>query len=99
MSEDRLDIFDTSSSIPDSPTIKPRGRPKGAKTKDAPVVEVVPTRCPACGSTQRGSYFGTPRHLKIKGINDGVEYVSITYRRCKCTKCGQLRMEKTYNTK
>jgi len=34
-------------------TTRPRGRPKGAKTKTYPVVREQPPRCPTCGSSRR----------------------------------------------
>lgn len=76
---------------------KKRGRPKGAKTLDVEVVEVEPTFCPKCGSAQRSPYIGTPRHVPASGNHDGAEYTSVTFRRCKCLKCGQVRSEKFYN--
>ena len=74
-----------------------RGRPKGAKTLDVEVVEVEQTFCPKCGSAQRSSYFGTPRHIQTSGEHDGAQYSSVTFRRCRCLKCGQVRSEKTFN--
>jgi uncharacterized protein (UPF0212 family) len=73
-----------------------KGRPKGSKSESV-VVEVLPVACPKCGSTARGVYTGTNRHLFTSGVHDGVEYTSITLRRCRCAKCGQTRIEKTYN--
>lgn len=73
------------------------GRPKGAKTMDAEVVEVEQTKCPSCGSTQRSPFFGTPNHIDASGEHDGLLYSSVTFRRCKCLKCGQVRIEKTFN--
>ena len=73
-----------------------KGRPKGAKTESV-VVDVMPATCPKCGSTARGVYVGTNRHLFTSGVHDGVEYSSITLRRCRCAKCGQTRIERTYN--
>jgi hypothetical protein len=76
---------------------KRRGRPKGAKTLDVEVVEVEQTTCPKCGSTQRSPFIGTPRHVETSGDHDGLTYSSVTFRRCKCLKCGQVRSEKTFN--
>lgn len=77
---------------------KKRGRPKGAKTQDVETVEVQQTCCPKCGSTQRSSYIGTPRHVQSSGEHNGLPYNSVTFRRCRCLSCGQLRSEKTFNT-
>jgi hypothetical protein len=74
---------------------KPLGRPKGSKTRSIPV-DVIAARCPACGSSSKGHLIGSPRHEFISGELNGVVYTSITYRRYKC-KCGQLRVERTYN--
>ena len=71
------------------------GRPKGSRTRAVPV-DVIATRCPACGSSAKGHQIGTPRHEFIGGEIDGAVYTSITYRRYKC-RCGQLRIERTYN--
>lgn len=77
---------------------KKRGRPKGAKTQDVETVEVQQTTCPKCGSSRRSSYIGTPRHVDCSGERDGLIYTSVTFRRCRCLSCGQLRTEKTFNT-
>lgn len=71
------------------------GRPKGSKTRSIPV-DVIAARCPACGSSSKGHLIGSPRHEFIGGEFNGLVYTSITYRRYKC-KCGQLRVERTYN--
>lgn len=76
---------------------KKAGRPKGSKNESLEV-DVLPVSCPKCGSTARGVYTGTNRHLFVSGVHNGVYYTSITWRRCKCAKCGQARIEKTYHT-
>ena len=76
---------------------KKRGRPKGAKTMDIEVVEVELTTCPKCGSSHKSPFFGTPRHVPASGDHDGQQYTSVTFRRCRCLKCGQVRFEKTFN--
>jgi len=76
---------------------KKAGRPKGSKNESIEV-DVQPCSCPKCGSTARGVYTGTNRHMFVSGVYNGVYYTSITWRRCKCAKCGQARIEKTYHT-
>lgn len=76
---------------------KKKGRPKGAKTESV-LVDVLPGICPKCGSTSRTVYLGNNRHLFVAGEFNGVPYTSITMRRCKCAKCGQTRIERTYNS-
>lgn len=76
---------------------KKAGRPKGSKS-ESQEVEVLPGECPRCGSTARSVYTGTNKHMFVSGVFQGRYYTSITWRRCKCAKCGQARVEKTYHT-
>lgn len=76
---------------------KKAGRPKGSKNESLEI-DVLPGECPKCGSTARGVYTGTNRHLFVSGVMQGRYYTSITFRRCKCAKCGQTRIERTYHT-
>lgn len=76
-------------------TEKRRGRPKGSKTQNVPRVYVVAPRCPSCNSSERGSYFGTPQTLEVSGEIDGQAYNRVVWRRARC-KCGQTRIEKTF---
>jgi len=71
------------------------GRPKGAASNEAPIVETTPSRCPTCGSTRRAAYFPNPVRREITGIDPhtGQVYTAIVWRRTKCEDCGQHRTE------
>jgi len=73
------------------------GRPPGAKNLDVEEIEGELTRCPKCGSTERGPYFNR-RDLPIRGnhLVTGLPYTSIVVRRCQCLGCGQHRDDKHY---
>ena len=71
---------------------KRRGRPPGAKTiKD--IVEVEPSRCKKCGSSNRTDY----QNVYFRDF-PGLEFSRIYYRSCKCLDCGQARrdLERVY---
>ena len=74
------------------------GRPAGVKSeKDPPVVELVtPSRCPRCGSGKRSDYWS--RHVQeFAGVlPDGRPYTRIVRQRCRCSNCGQIRVDKRY---
>ena len=73
---------------------KGRGRPPGAKTiKD--IVEVEPSRCSNCGSSKRTGYEN-PYYRDYSG--QGLEFIGIYYRACKCIDCGRARrdLERVY---
>ncbi len=72
------------------------GRPKGKNDKPA-VQTVEPSRCPSCNSTERGHYFGRTVQ-EHKGIDDGKPYDRIVRRRTKCAQCGQIRIDRTYES-
>ena len=73
------------------------GRPKGSKTK-AKKVDVEPTKCPSCGSTHRSRYVNV-KTVHASGVTaSGFAYRSITFRRCRCTTCGQVRQERHHNS-
>ena len=69
---------------------KGRGRPPGAKNIKE-YAEVVPSRCPKCGSSQRSAYHNA-RYEDHSG--QGLPFVGIHYRPCKCVDCGQARIDK-----
>lgn len=74
---------------------KKRGRPKGSKNR-AKKIAVVAARCKRCGKSTRGKYFGTPRTIIARGEFDGKPYNRVTFRRCRCGNCGQVRIEQTF---
>lgn len=73
---------------------RPRGRPKGSKTESIRVGYVA-IRCPRCGSSERGAYFGTTVRTRVEGTFNGEAYNEIVTRRTRC-KCGQVRIEKSF---
>lgn len=72
-----------------------RGRPKGSKTKDHPMVVITPKNCVKCGCTHMLT-LRTIRTRKMTGEIDGRKYDSITWRRERCTNCGQIHNTKTH---
>ena len=68
-------------------TTKKPGRPKGSKNQDNPVVDKVLPKCEKCGSTDRGPYFRTSTQFTVSH--------KITRQWCKCSQCGQVRIERT----
>jgi hypothetical protein len=73
---------------------RPPGRPKGSKTESIRVGYVA-IRCPRCGSSERGAYFGSVVRNQIEGTFNGEAYNEIVTRRARC-KCGQVRIEKSF---
>ena len=71
-----------------------RGRPKGSTNVAAQAI-AEPSRCPICGSSRRTKYEN-PTRLDYSG--QGLEFVAIVYRTCRCLDCGQARrdQEKVY---
>ena len=70
-----------------------RGRPRG-KPDPPPVLTMTPSRCPKCGSAERGPYFGRTEQA-TKGVHEGVAYTHIVRRRVRCAACDQIRIERT----
>ena len=70
------------------------GRPPGAKTIKE-TAEVSPSRCTSCGSSRRSPYENTT-YRDYAG--QGLPFVGIYYRTCRCVDCGQARrdQEKVY---
>jgi DNA-directed RNA polymerase subunit RPC12/RpoP len=78
---------------PKKTAAKKPGRPKGSKNADAPTAEGQLTRCPRCGSTQRGRYLPR-RELEHAGEEGGEPYTHTVWRRCRCENCGQHRVDR-----
>ncbi|MEM1213846.1 MAG: hypothetical protein AAGI68_16275 [Planctomycetota bacterium] len=79
---------------------KKPGRPPGSKTADPPRVTAVLSRCPRCGSTNREPY--TSKHeMHHCGVDPatGQPYTHKVWKRCKCSDCGQLRTDITYENR
>jgi len=74
---------------------KKTGRPAGSKNCNLEV-DAPATRCPVCRSTDRGPYFGKTEQF-FRGLDaSGQPYTHIVRRRCRCEKCGQIRIDRTY---
>lgn len=80
---------------PEATATKAKGRPPGAKQLKAPETAGELTRCPACGSTNRDPYL-TKDVQVYAGIDlvTGKPYTAIVRRRCRCTDCGQHRIDR-----
>lgn len=77
---------------------KPLGRPQGAPNIKSEV-DVVPSSCKKCGSTERSAYFGTPQVQEFNGVHDGKPYTHIVRKRCTCSNCGQNRFDRSYENR
>lgn len=85
-------------SIASNPPKPPLGRPAGApniKTE----VDVEPSRCKKCGSTERTAYFGVPEVQEFDGLHEGEPYTHIVRRRCRCKRCEQVRIDRHYENR
>lgn len=71
-----------------------RGRPEGSPNVAA-VVDVQLSRCPDCGSTARGEYMGRTVQ-EFAGNYNGQPYTAIVRRRCQCSDCGQMRIDRSF---
>lgn len=82
-----------------APAKKPapkKGRPAGRKTARRDRVDVLPSRCRKCGSTERFPYTN-PRTIEHAGTApDGQPYDRIILRNTRCTGCGQARIDRFY---
>lgn len=83
---------------------KKTGRPIGAKTADRDLVDVPPSFCSRCGSTERSVYNDVIRREGdgiIEGTGgplDGTPYTAVELRPTKCLNpdCGQHRYDRTW---
>lgn len=73
---------------------KPTGRPPGSPNVRETAV-AVPSRCNACGSTERGPYLD--RHeQEYSGVDSkGQPFTHIVRRRVRYAGCGQMRIDVT----
>jgi len=68
-------------------------------TAKAPVVQVELSRCKACGSTERGGYYNVIEQQYAGVDMAGKAYTHIVRRYCPCAKCGQVRIDRTYENR
>ena len=58
-------------------------------------MEVDPSRCRRCGSTEKKKLAGADRELEYPGkLPDGRPYTHVVWKRYQCASCGQVRVEK-----
>lgn len=82
----------------EAPERKQRGRPQGSANIES-VVTVAASRCAACGSTERAPYSNT-RELDHGGTTtDGQDFTHVVWRSTRCLKCGQARVDKTFENR
>lgn len=84
----------------DAPEKPRRGRPPGAKDKSPRQYSsrsyvIVPDGCRKCNSTEFDT-LSTPKQMSTNVTIKGVEYNHITWRRCKCKRCGVVCMRIFY---
>ena len=73
------------------------GRPKGSKNIDyKPGSEVVLTRCPRCGSTEKEETRKPQRIPTNRIAPDGGPCNMVINRYERCSNCGQCRIDKEY---
>lgn len=81
-------------------THKPKGRPKGAKNIQRPVVVEIPAACPiergGCGST-RSEVLRIAAEDFFRGeLPSGHRYTRILSRRVRCRDCGRHYIVRSY---
>ncbi len=83
----------------ESTEVRKRGRPKGSKTQEKPVVKAATPRCPACKSTERTRFTNTVTH-EYAGIDtQGHPCTHVVWRTCVCEGCGQAWRLKTWENR
>lgn len=76
---------------------KPRvGRPKGAKTQSLPIQNIFLSQCPVCLSTDRSGYSSVKTREFSGTTPTGKPYNFVSKKRTHCRKCGQHRIDVTY---
>lgn len=74
------------------------GRPAGSpSTTDIAQGEL--TRCPKCGSTDRGRYTSRTEQAFNGADPKGQPFTHLVWRRCRCYACGQHRIDKLYENR
>ncbi|WP_010586294.1 hypothetical protein [Schlesneria paludicola] len=85
------------SSMPTSET-KKVGRPEGAPNREYLQADAPPSKCPSCGSTERGPYVDKNEQA-IVGEHDGKPYTHVVWRGCRCLKCNQWRRDRSFENR
>jgi len=73
-----------------------RGRPKGAKAINAPILDVASSRCNKCKSTRREKYKNVNSHECSGTSPNGNPFNVVWWRHTKCKNCGEPRTDKFY---
>ena len=69
-----------------------------AENPKTPIVQMEQSRCPTCGSTERGDYYNCVAS-EHSGIDpSGRPYTHVIRRRTKCI-CGQARIDRSYENR
>ena len=76
---------------------KPPGQPAATRATAGDIIQppTPPTLCPGCGSTGRGRYT-TTRTAGCSIIYKGRPAAKVVRRWCKCTGCGQARVDRQF---
>lgn len=69
---------------------------RSAKRSPTPEVEVIPSACPKCGSTNHAGYNSTKERDIAGTLRDGRTYRRIVWKRTKCLDCDQNRVDVYY---
>lgn len=75
------------------PKTKQAPQPTAAKRVARPEVNVAPSACPSCGSTEREGYAGTKARKLSGELPDGRRYQTVIWKPTKCRGCGQNRVD------
>lgn len=73
------------------------GRPLGSKTTQVQAIAKL-TRCTICGSTERERYT-SKNEIEHGGSNDDGPFTHIVWRHTQCSKCGQHRIDKSFENR
>lgn len=61
-------------------------------------LDVIPPACPRCHCTDRTAYFAIKTIQSIGVTPSGVEYSQITFKRTRCSRCGQARVDRIFES-
>ena len=78
---------------------KKRGRPKGSKNKEYTHARSlqIPPECPNCGASSLSNVPGAAKiHKVMAGVINGATFKAVDWQRCRCDKCGQYIIVRTY---
>lgn len=73
-------------------------RTKGARNIDDIAIQH-PSRCRACGSTEREPYSNRDEEECITTIGEGIPITHIIRQQTRCKTCGQARIDRTFENR